>query len=180
MPTLLLLRHAKSSWADDGARDFDRALAPRGERAAPLMGAFMAQHELTPDLVLCSPAVRARETLDLVLGELTKKPVVQYADELYLASPREMVALLHALPIAAETGAPERVMVVGHNPGFQTLARLLCQGGDEDGLAALAGKFPTAALAVIDFEGAWGKIATGSGLLRLFATPRALASAAAT
>ncbi len=180
MPTLLLLRHAKSSWSDDGAGDFDRVLAPRGERAAPLMGAFLAQHELTPDLILCSPAARARETLDLVLGELATNPVIQYADELYLASPSEMMALLRDVPNTAENDAPERVMMVGHNPGFQTLARMLCEGGDEDGLVALAGKFPTAALAVIDFDGAWEKIRAGKGRLRLFATPRALASAPAT
>ena len=154
-------------------RDFERALAPRGQRAAPLMGAFIAEHDLTPDLVVCSPAVRARETLDLVVGEFERPPEIQFIDDLYLAAPADIIGLLRGL-----AGSANRVMMVGHNPGIQALARILCQGGKEDSLAALAGKFPTAALAVIDFEAPWGEIGPGLGRLALFATPRALASTA--
>src|SRR5262249_41406064 len=67
MLPLMLLRHAKSSWDDGSLEDFDRPLAPRGEAAAPRMGAYMAAHDLAPQLILCSPAVRTRQTLDLVL-----------------------------------------------------------------------------------------------------------------
>ena len=173
MPTLLLLRHAKSSWTESGLRDFDRPLAPRGEEAAALMGAFIAKHDLTPDLVLCSPALRARATLDLALGRLPTEPEVRYADELYLAGPSELIALLRGLE-----RSPGRVMMIGHNPGFQALVLALCAEGDEGDLDAVAHKFPTAALAVIDFETAWGDIAAGLGRLRLFTTPKTLARTA--
>ena len=92
MLTLSLLRHAKSSWDDSSQKDFDRALSKRGETAAPRVGAYMAQQGLAPDLVLCSPAVRARQTLDLVLPHLATGPTVVYEDRFYLAAPSVMLA----------------------------------------------------------------------------------------
>ncbi len=172
MPTLLLLRHAKSDWSKPRLRDFERPLAPRGERAAARVGGFIAENHLAPDLVLCSPAKRAHVTLALVLGKLESKPEIRFADGLYMAGPATMMTLLTELE-----GKPERVMMVGHNPGFQAFALMVCGGGGEEDLAALARKFPTAALAVIDFDGQWKDIGAGRGRLRLFATPRALKEA---
>ena len=77
MLTLSLLRHAKSSWANPGQQDFDRPLNERGLEAAPRMGAFMAEHGIAPDLVLCSPSVRTRQTLDLVLPHFSPAPTVR-------------------------------------------------------------------------------------------------------
>ena len=87
MLTLSLLRHAKSGWDDSSLKDFDRPLSERGETAAPRMGAYMAAQGLAPDLVLCSPAVRACRTLDLVLPHLAGGPTVVYEDNFYLAAP---------------------------------------------------------------------------------------------
>lgn len=169
MVTLSLLRHAKSAWTQQGLKDFDRPLAPRGRRAAPAMGRYIAQQHLEPDLVICSTAVRARETLDLAIPEFGKPPDVEYSDRLYMASPDRMLKVLHALPPDAG-----HAMLVGHNPGMHGLAAALAGDGEPASLMALAAKFPTAGLAVIDFECSWEKLARNSGGLRLFMVPRRL------
>jgi phosphohistidine phosphatase len=171
MLTLSLLRHAKSSWDDGSLPDFDRPLAKRGETAAPRMGAYMAEHGLAPELILCSPAVRARQTLDLILPRLTGGPTVVYEDRFYLAAPSLLLARLRKIE-----GKIQHVMIVGHDPGMQGLAMALAGGGDADMLQALATKFPTAGLAVIRFKArSWSKVGDGSGRLDLFMTPKLLA-----
>jgi phosphohistidine phosphatase len=170
MLTLSLLRHAKSSWDNPGAKDFDRPLAKRGESAAPRMGAFMASHGVTPELILCSPAVRARQTLDLVLPLLTGTPTVEYEEAFYLAAPSALLARVRKIGAKVH-----HVMIVGHDPGMQGLAMDLAGTGDAETLASLAGKFPTAGLAVIRFKAReWGKIGPAKGHLELFMTPKAL------
>ena len=94
MPHLILLRHAKSDWGDPALDDFDRPLATRGQRAAPVMGKWLAKKKWRPDLVLCSSAVRAKQTLDLVLAMLPGEPQVRYLKSLYLAPPSGMIRLL--------------------------------------------------------------------------------------
>jgi phosphohistidine phosphatase len=174
MLTLSLLRHAKSSWADARLRDAERPLSERGEKAAPRMGAYMARLRIAPDLVLCSPAVRARQTLDLVLPFLKGKPEVLYEEALYLASPATMLKRLHKLPARVR-----HTMIVGHDPGMHTLALELAGTGTEAEMQALAEKFPTAGLAVIEFEvRSWSKVRPGDGRLALFAAPKRLLSAA--
>ena len=169
MLSLLLLRHAKSSWDDSSLADFDRPLAPRGEEAALRMGAYMAAHDLVPDLILCSTAQRARQTLKLVLRHLGADLPTRFADALYLATPGALLACL------GKAGAAQRVMVVGHNPGMHRLAATLAGKGDGKSLKALGAKFPTAALAVLTFEAqGWSKIARGGGRLTLFMTPKRL------
>jgi len=169
MVTLSLLRHAKSSWAESGLRDFERPLAPRGQQAAPRMGAFIKALSLVPDLVLCSPAARAIETLEYALPELGKTPDLRYEEGLYHAGPRQMLQLLN--DVSAATG---HVMLVGHNPGMHALALGLVGEGKADDLQALRQKFPTAGLAVIDFEEDWPQVGPGMGSLRLFMVPRRL------
>jgi phosphohistidine phosphatase len=171
MLTLSLLRHAKSSWEDGSLEDFDRPLAKRGETAAPRMGAFMAAHGLAPQLILCSPAVRTRQTLDLVVPHLPGQPTVVYQDDFYLAAPSVLLARLRKVG-----GKIGHVMVVGHNPGMQGLAVALAGEGEARMLQALSGKFPTAGLAVIRFKvRSWAKVGHGTGRLELFATPKMLA-----
>ena len=171
MLTLALLRHAKSSWEDGSLEDFERPLAKRGESAAPRIGAFMAEHGLAPQLVLCSTAVRARQTLDLVLPHLAGNPSVMYEDRLYLAAPSVLLARLRRID-----GNISHVMIVGHDPGMHGLAVALAGGGEAGMLQALAAKFPTAGLAVIQFKArSWAKVGRGSGRLELFATPKMLA-----
>jgi phosphohistidine phosphatase len=170
MLTLSLFRHAKSSWDDPGVKDFDRTLAPRGEEAAPRMGAFMAEHDIQPQLILCSPAVRTRQTLDLVLPHLSGDPTVVYEDGFYLAPASQLLARVRKVEAKVS-----HIMIVGHDPGMHGLAVELAGSGAPRLMQALAAKFPTAGLAVLDFDVAeWSQIGTGHGQLRLFMTPKRL------
>jgi phosphohistidine phosphatase len=170
MLTLSLLRHAKSSWAEPGLDDHERPLAKRGAKAASAMGAFMASRGLTPDLVLCSDAARARATLALVLRELAAAPQVVFDDRLYHGAPATLLARLNEI----ETG-PRHVLLIGHNPGLQALALELIGDGEKADIAALAAKFPTCALAVLTFEtSAWLQVRAGAARLVLYMTPRRL------
>ena len=171
MLTLSLLRHAKSSWDDPALDDFDRPLSKRGASAAPRMGAYMAAHRLAPDLVLCSPAVRARQTLDLVLPHLSGGPTVVYEEGFYLAASSVLLARVRKIEANVH-----HVLIVGHDPGIQGLALELSGGGKAEMLKSLGSKFPTAALAVIRFKGEdWAKVDEGKGRLELFVTPKSLA-----
>lgn len=174
MLTLLLLRHAKSSWENPGLADYDRPLGKRGQKAAPRMGAEIAALKLRPDLVLCSGAQRTRETLALAIEPLgSPTPAVVYDDAIYMASPNELLALLRKLPSGAD--APQTVMVVGHNPGLEELAAELAGGGEKDACKVMAAKFPTGALAVLTFDApAWSAIAPGGGKVQRFITPASL------
>lgn len=171
MLTLMLLRHAKSSWADDGLHDFDRPLAKRGIAAAPRVGRYLATHYRLPDLIVSSTSLRTRETLALLLAALPEPvPQVIYEDGLYLAGADDLLER-----IAAFGKGAERIMLVGHNPGMHELAILLAGKGDAAARAALAEKFPTAGLAVITFSAtSWSEVRPGNGTLVDFVTPRSL------
>jgi phosphohistidine phosphatase len=174
MLTVLLLRHAKSSWDSPALADYDRPLAKRGQKAAPLMGAEIARLGLRPDLVLCSGAARTRETLALALpalGEPAPQTVVD--DGIYMATPETLLALLRKLPAGAK--GPKTVLIVGHNPGLEDLAALLVGSGDWSQRALMADKFPTGSLAAITFEApGWADIAPATGRLDQFITPARL------
>jgi phosphohistidine phosphatase len=171
MLTLSLLRHAKSSWDDPSLKDFDRPLSGRGKDAAPRMGAYMTARGLAPELVLCSPAVRARETVELVLPHLAVGPTIVYEDTFYLAAPSVMLARVRKVEAKVR-----HVLIVGHDPGMQGLALDLAGTGDAETLQSLGRKFPTAALAVIRFKAReWSKVGPAKGRLELFATPKTLA-----
>jgi phosphohistidine phosphatase len=169
MLTLALLRHAKSSWSDPVTSDRERPLAARGLADAPLMGKAMAERGIDPELVLCSSARRTRDTLDLVLPELRVEPKVVYEDALYHASAEEMLGMLHALQ------GVNRVLLVGHNPEIQSFALDLVGSGPKNYRDRLRSKYPTAGLAVINFDGGlWKSITVNSGTLSLFLTPKDL------
>jgi phosphohistidine phosphatase len=170
MLTLSLFRHAKSSWDDPGVKDFDRPLAPRGEAAAPRMGAFMADNKIEPELILCSPAVRTRQTLELVLPYMKCGPTVIYEDGFYLAPASQLLARVRKIEANVR-----HVMIVGHDPGMHGLAVELAGSGAPKQMQALAAKFPTAGLAVLDFDVEdWSKVEPGIGQLRIFMTPKRL------
>jgi phosphohistidine phosphatase len=170
MLTLCLLRHGKSSWDDASIQDFDRPLAPRGEEAAPRMGAYMAAQGIEPELILCSPAARARQTLALVLPKLAGQPSVEFEDGLYLASSSALLARIRK--VRANT---HRLMIVGHDPGMHGLAVELSGRGSTEDLNRLANKFPTAGLAVITFRlTQWSQVKPKAGRLDLFMAPRRL------
>lgn len=170
MRRLMLLRHAKSDWTEADRGDLDRPLTPRGREAAPLIGAYMAHHALVPDLVICSPAARARETLDLVapafgreLALVTERRVYDVGAEQVLAVLKETKRDVHSL------------LVIGHNPSLQDLAALLIASGDVELRQQLLEKFPTGGLAVIDFPvDDWKKLHPNAGRLDRFVTPRTL------
>jgi phosphohistidine phosphatase len=170
MLTLSLFRHAKSNWDDPGLKDFDRPLARRGEAAAPRMGAFMAERQIAPELILCSPALRTRQTLDRVLPYLPGAPTIEYEDGLYLAAASLLLARVRR--IAANV---RHLMIIGHDPGMHGLALELAGSGDGADMQALAAKFPTAGLAVLTFAGDdWSQVHSGSGHLELFMAPKRL------
>ncbi|HXM54320.1 MAG TPA: histidine phosphatase family protein [Candidatus Dormibacteraeota bacterium] len=168
MRHLILLRHAKSSWADAGQPDRERPLAPRGRRAARRLAAYLERQGVRPDVVLCSPAVRTRQTLDLVRSGLGERVEVLLEDELYGASAGQLLARLRCLPETVTTA-----MVVGHNPGIQELTVLLAH---QSALRERAGDhFPTAALATLDIRrGSWPALDAGRAELVAFLAPRDL------
>jgi phosphohistidine phosphatase len=169
--TLILFRHAKSSWTDSGLGDFDRPLSERGEKAASRMAAYIAEQDLVPDLVLCSAARRARDTLDLVLP-WTPEPRIDLVKALYLAEVPTLLALVQDTP--PET---QKLMIIGHNPGLQNFALVLI-GADAPEARPIARKFPTAAVAVIRFDIAdWTAVRPGGGRLASFMTPKQLGMA---
>src|SRR5438552_10176079 len=111
MKRLHVLRHAKSSWDAPVAADVDRPLAPRGRRASADLARWLAASDVRPDLALCSTAVRARKTLDAVLGAFPDRPEVAYDDALYGADADELLQRIRAVPASAR-----EVPVVRHNP----------------------------------------------------------------
>ena len=168
MAELLLLRHAKSDWKDRRLDDFDRPLAPRGRRAAPLMGRYLAAEGLEPDFVLCSTAQRAVETLDLVLTALASKPEISYLKTLYLAPPSRLLAVLRR-----QSPDRSRILLIAHNPGLHHLALGLAGEGRAPAVASLAGKFPTAALVRFRVSD-WTRLGEVPATLLDFVRPRDL------
>jgi phosphohistidine phosphatase len=176
MLTLSLLRHAKSSWDNPALDDFDRPLASRGQKAAPLIGSALAERGLRPDLIICSGAARARQTLALVLEKLgSPTPEVVFDDGIYLAPPELLLARLRAIKKGARGETPKHVMLVGHNPGMEELALMLAGSGPAHDRARMAAKFPTAAVAVFTFDAdTWKAVKPGTGRLEHFLSPRQL------
>ncbi len=171
MKTLFLLRHAKSSWDSPITGDHDRPLAPRGEKAAILVGRHLGAHHARVDLVLCSTAVRAVETRKRVMTAMgTPYPPVEHERGLYLCGARTLLERLRDAPDSA-TG----LMLIAHNPDLHDLAQALAGEGEETHRHALADKFPTGACAVLTFETRrWRDLDLGAGRLADFVQPRKL------
>lgn len=170
MLTLSLLRHAKSSWSEDDLSDYDRPLNKRGKTAAPAMGNYIAQNNLQPDLILCSPAKRARETMNLMLKAFPTEPEIRFEDTLYHASPR--VILEHVQAYGMDY---PHILVIGHNPGFHAFALRMTKSASPKDMTALLENYPTAALAVLDLDApSWNQVKEGEAHLRLFMMPKAL------
>lgn len=166
MKRLILMRHAKSSWAEAGLDDHERALNDRGRQDAPRMGQWIAEHGGLPDAALVSSAARTRETWDL-LGAAFGEVEAALREELYHAEPGAMLAVLQAAPEAAG-----RVLMLGHMPGIGRFARMLLARAPE---VAGFDKYPTAAAAVIDVAvGTWAEVDFGAGELVAFGAPKGL------
>ncbi|MFZ5893945.1 MAG: SixA phosphatase family protein [Myxococcota bacterium] len=157
MKSLLVLRHAKASRDDESLTDHDRPLTKRGLKAAQRMGALLREESLLPELVLSSTAVRARNTAELAAREAGVVRDIVFLAQLYLAEPP---AYLEALRKLDEPNA--RVLVVGHNPGIETLIYRLTGEAEH---------MPTAALAVCELPiDAWSQLGpeTRGSLVRVF------------
>lgn len=169
MPTLLVLRHAKSSWADPGGADHERPLNARGQRDAPRMGRHLAAAVGAPRRVLCSTARRARQTLEAVQEALPARAPVTFEPELYLAPAGRLLARLHALAPADDV-----VLLVGHNPGLEDLVGALTGSGDAEACARLRSGLKTATLAVLTFAPPWDRLGPGAAYLEALVRPRDL------
>ena len=133
---LLLLRHAKSDWGDRSLSDHDRPLNLRGLHDAPRMAQWMEANDAVPDRILCSTAIRARETVDLMIEQWSSSAKLDHFSELYLAAPQTIAKV-----IAHHSADASRVMVVAHNPGISATV---------DCLTGQPSEMPTAALAIIN------------------------------
>jgi phosphohistidine phosphatase len=160
---LFLLRHAKSSWDDEGLADHDRPLASRGRKAAKRIAKHLRSEGITPSLVLCSSAQRTRETLERVGPDGD----VRIERDLYGASAPELLERLRRVPDATES-----VMLIGHNPGIQELALELAGNGGR--LEDVERKFPTCALATLSLPTAWSELEPGAAELVGFVRPKDL------
>jgi phosphohistidine phosphatase len=176
MRRLMLLRHAKTEPDAPSGKDHDRRLDDRGRSDAADVGAWLVRHRRIPDLVLVSTAVRARQTWDVIYGAMKAVPQPLVADlpELYGAGPSQLLHIIHAV----DAQDPQRLLVIGHNPGLHELALALIGSGDATGRKALAENLPTSGLTVIDFPiEDWNDVSFRSGQLELFVSPKLLKKA---
>lgn len=170
MPSLLLLRHAKSSWSHPGLADSDRPLAERGRKAAAAMAEEMVRRGWLPDHVLVSPSRRTRETWAIIEARLDTAPEIRFPPELYDASASGLLPVLRAIPEDAGTA-----LVIGHNPGMEELAKGLSGAGSaRAAISVLKRKFPTAALARFAVGGRWSELAHRHARLTHFVRPKDL------
>lgn len=159
MKTLYLLRHAKSSWDDASVADFDRPLNARGEKTAPFVGSLMKERGLVPEAIISSPAKRAKQTAKLAAKAAEFSSKISYDERIYEASTSQLLSVLSEIADGVDSA-----MIVGHNPGMESL------------IWYLTGKMepmPTAALAVIELNAdRWSHAGEGSGSLIAVIRPK--------
>ena len=158
MKTLFLFRHAKSSWENPDLADFERSLNSKGLSDATFMGTLIYENQIQPDLILSSPAKRAKQTAILIKETAQFEKKIQYVEKIYEASPLTLLQI-----ISAAEDKNESLILFGHNPGIEDLIKILT--GE-----VLA--FPTAGFAKISLKvESWSEIEAGCGTLDLFASP---------
>jgi phosphohistidine phosphatase len=159
MKTLYLLRHAKSSWGDSSLRDFDRPLNDGGREAAELIGKRLASENLNAPLVICSPALRARETSEIILRSSHLHAEQLFDERIYEASVNDLLQVISDLPDSTHIA-----LLVGHNPGFEELLAFLTNDPHP---------MPTCGLAKINFDfESWSDVSRGDGTLEWLITPK--------
>lgn len=167
MLRLSLLRHAKSSWDDSVRSDFERPLNAKGRRAAATVGAFIAREGLAFDLVIASPAVRVRQTIEGVEDGLAHTLGPVFDARIYMASAGTLLDILAGVPAHVR-----HVMLIGHNPGLEDLVFALVADG---GRGAIEQKYPTASLAELELAGeGWAGLGERGARLLRFTRPRDL------
>ena len=170
MAVLYLVRHAKSSWDDPALADRDRPLSARGKRSAATLGEYLEAEGIRPELVLCSPARRTRETLEALRPALGPAAVA-VEEELYGATSGELLRRLRTIPPRTASA-----MVIGHNPAMQELAIMLARASED--LRRLHEKFPTGAMATLRTRGPWKELGAEPAELEDFVAPRDLGNEA--
>jgi len=167
---LVLYRHAKAAIGKAGGSDHDRPLTGRGRRAATAIATALTARGAPPNLILCSTALRTRETLEPLLARLKPSPPVSMEPGLYLASAHSLLMRLRQLP-----NDVERVVLIGHNDGMAELARELATDGDPAALAAMINKYPTGAAACLRVSlDDWSDLGNAGAHLEAFLRPRDL------
>jgi len=178
MKRIVVVRHAKSSWADSALPDHDRPLNARGRWAAPRVAAALAERGCAPELTYCSTAARTRQTWELMASRFERAsleddqagaPQVRFLPELYLATTGVLLELAAAAPSDVGT-----LMILGHNPGIHSLAHGLARSGDPEGMELLRLKMPTGAAAVVELGGDRWDLVSGGGELTHLILPRRL------
>src|SRR3981081_3243295 len=174
MRRLMLLRHAKTETDAPRGGHQDRRLDARGRTDAAEIGGWIGRHPPFPDLVLVSPAIRAHQTWEIVWDAMKKarpQPHVELLPGTYGVGPPQLLQPIHA----ASSADPQRLMLVGHNPGMHELALALTGSGDAAGRKALADNLPASGRAVVDLAGdEWADVAFRRGRVVLFVSPKLL------
>jgi len=169
---LYLLRHAKSSWKNGRLGDHARPLNKRGRQAARTMGEYMARENIRPGLILCSTAMRARETLDLWQEAFGDDIETVFEDGLYHAAASALLERIHGVDNKISS-----LMLIGHNPGMEYLGLGLAapptEPAQNTAIGNMAAKYPTAALAVLEADtDAWKHFSPGTVQLERFVRPK--------
>ncbi len=157
---LLIIRHAKSDWSDESLADLERPLAEKGKKQACKMGHWLAGHQLIPQKILTSPALRTQQTLARLIRHWDNKPETQELDELYNATADTLAEVIRQQP-----NDIKRIAIIGHNPGLEEF--LVWLSGDET-LARL----PTCAIAHLMIPGYWEELSPGEAKLVQLVTPK--------
>ena len=170
MRRLLLLRHAKTERDSPSGLDRDRRLDARGREDAPVIGDYMREHKLVPDLALVSPATRTRQTFELLAPALAAEVEADFIGDLYGADAREVLQIVRAADADAKS-----ILVIGHNPGLHELSLLLIGKAKAEDREELDENLPTSGLVVFKFTvDDWSDVAVRHGTLERFVSPRRL------
>ena len=161
MKTLILVRHAKSSWDNPNLADFERNLNKRGFRDAPFMGRKLKEHNIKPDLIVTSPAIRAFKTANY-FAEALEYPVEKILKKelIYDRGPRQILYMINEIDDNYDT-----IMLFGHNPDLSSLSDFLCDFNE--------GNLPTCGTVCIDFDtNSWANVGDEKGILRFYESPK--------
>jgi phosphohistidine phosphatase len=170
MKQLAILRHAKSDWGNPGQSDFERPLNKRGRKAAKKIGRELKAQGFSCDQIVCSPAARARETVERFEKGYEGLPPVTFEPGLYMCSTGTLIGLINALPDDART-----VMIVGHNPGFHDIVLRMTRANGNGLREKVGANYPTGAFALVDFPvESWADVEPSTGEIRQVIFPREL------
>jgi len=159
---LVVMRHAKAE--QDGPTDFERPLAARGRHDASATGAWLASQGVAPDHALVSAALRTQQTWESVAVGAGWSLSPDLDRGLYAAGPESALDIVRLVPDSASV-----LVVIGHNPTMAVLAQVLDDGSGDAGVSAsMAGDFPTSAVAVFSYDGAWADLGEGTARLEAF------------